>query len=197
MNFIPKNEIFRKILHILSTCIPLSYLWIVRDKDIVTHILGILTIAVYCFDLLRTSIPKIKIYFDLYFGSMLRDYELNGNLTGATYLLFGYLLTVLLFPMEIAVCAMIILSVGDSFAAIVGKSFPIWNIGGKTLSGTLSGIFVSFLFSSFVLPGLPIMVILVGAVFGMVVELFSNRLNDNFLIPVLSGLIMFIMEQNL
>ena len=128
---------------------------------------------------------------------MLRDYELNGNLTGATYLLFGYLLTVLLFPMEIAVCAMIILSVGDSFAAIVGKSFPIWNIGGKTLSGTLSGIFVSFLFSLFVVPGLPIMVILVGAVFGMVVELFSNRLNDNFLIPVLSGLIMFIMEQNL
>ena len=195
MNFIPKNEIFRKILHILSTCIPLSYLWIIQDKDIITHILGILTIVVFCVDLLRTSIPKINIYFDLYFGSMLRDYELNGKLTGATYLLFGYFLTVLFFPMEIAVCSMIFLSVGDSFAAIVGKSFPIWRIGGKTLSGTLSGIFLSFLFALFVVPGLPIMVILIGAVFGMVVELFSDRLNDNFLIPVLSGLIMSIMGQ--
>ena len=195
MNFIPKNEIFRKILHILSTCIPLSYLWLIRDKDTITHILGILTIAAFCIDLLRTSIPKIKIYFDLYLGSMLRDDELNGKLTGATYLLFGYLLTVQLFPMEIAVCAMIFLSIGDSFAAIVGKSFPIWTIGGKTLSGTLSGIFASFLLSLFVVPGLPLMVIFIGAVFGMVVELFSNRLNDNFLIPVLSGLIMFIMEQ--
>ncbi|MFL3008906.1 MAG: hypothetical protein ACJZ14_05965 [Candidatus Neomarinimicrobiota bacterium] len=55
---------------------------------------------------------------------MLRKNELKGSITGATWLIIGNLITVYLYPINIAVPALIFLSIGDSFAALFGKKIP-------------------------------------------------------------------------
>ena len=76
---------------------------------------------------------------------MLRDREVKGEITGATWLLIGWTITVIMFNMPIAVAALLFLSIGDSFAALGGKLFPKVQIGSKTLSGTLCGLVISLI----------------------------------------------------
>ena len=71
---------------------------------------------------------------------MLRKSELDGKTTGATWLLLGSLLTVIFFPIYIAVPSLIYLTVGDSFAALVGKTFPYGRVGNKSIIGTFGQI---------------------------------------------------------
>ena len=100
----------------------------------------------------------------------------------------------MLFKMPIAVAALLFLSIGDSFAAIVGKLFPIIRIGNKTLSGTFSGFIVSSLFVLLVNQSILPIVILSGSIVAMVVELIPSRLNDNLTMPISSGLIMMYLD---
>ena len=59
---------------------------------------------------------------------MLRDEEQNGQVTGATWLLIGFIATISIYPRDIAVPAIIFLTIGDSFAAIIGKLLPVGQI---------------------------------------------------------------------
>ena len=61
--------------------------------------------------------------YKYFFSKMLREGEANGQITGASWLLLGSLLTIMFFPIHIAVPALIYLTIGDSFAALVGKLF--------------------------------------------------------------------------
>ena len=190
MNKIPKNEIIRKVIHLLSAIIPLSYLWFIKEKPIMLFILVSMTLFALLVEFLRNNGSYFSIWFHSLFHFMLRDNESKGEHTGATWLLIGWTITVMLFKMPIAVAALLFLSIGDSFAAIVGKLYPIVKIGNKTLSGTFSGFIASFLFVLLINQSLLPIVILLGSVVAMVVELIPSRLNDNLTMPILSGLIM-------
>ena len=100
----------------------------------------------------------------------------------------------MLFKMPIAVAALLFLSIGDSFAAIVGKLYPIIKIGDKTLSGTFSGFIASFFIVLLINQSLLPVVILSGSIVAMAVELIPSRLNDNLTMPIFSGLIMMYLE---
>ena len=194
MNKIPKNEIMRKVIHLLSAIIPLSYLWLIKERPIMLLILVSMTSFALLVEFMRKSINHFSRWFHGLFHFMLRDNETKGQYTGATWLLIGWTITVMLFKMPIAVAALLFLSIGDSFAAIVGKLFPIIRIGNKTLSGTFSGFIVSFLFVLLVNQSLLPIVILSGSIVAMVVELIPSRLNDNLTMPISSGLIMMYLD---
>ena len=128
MNKIPKNEIIRKVIHLLSAIIPLSYLWFIKEKPIMLFILVSMTLFALLVEFLRNNGSYFSIWFHSLFHFMLRDNESKGEHTGATWLLIGWTITVMLFKMPIAVAALLFLSIGDSFAAIVGKLYPILNL---------------------------------------------------------------------
>ena len=184
----------RKGIHLLSAIIPLSYLWLIKERPIMLLILVSMTSFALLVEFLRKNGNHFSRWFHGLFHFMLRDNETKGQHTGATWLLIGWTITVMLFKMPIAVAALLFLSIGDSFAAIVGKLFPIIRIGNKTLSGTFSGFIVSFLFVLLVNQSLLPIVILSGSIIAMLVELIPSRLNDNLTMPILSGLIMMYLD---
>lgn len=156
-------------------------------------ILLTVSFAVVVVDFLRLHINGIKEGFILFFGSFLRRHEFT-RLSGATYLLLGCLITSLLFrkPIVVAACAYII--VGDTFAAILGQ-----NIKGpkifrkKTLLGSI-GFLVASLAVVIVLYRLPtslsLRALIVGAVTASVFEALPLPWDDNFSVPILSGIVM-------
>ena len=184
----------RKVIHLLSAIIPLSYLWLIKERPIMLLILASMTSFALLVEFMRNNGNHFSRWFHGLFHFMLRDNETKGQHTGATWLLIGWTITVMLFKMPIAVAALLFLSIGDSFAAIVGKLFPIIRIGNKTLSGTFSGFIASFLFVLFVNQSLLPIVILSGSIVAMVVELIPSRLNDNLTMPISSGLIMMYLD---
>ena len=76
---------------------------------------------------------------------MLREEEKNGQVTGATWLLISFIITISIFSKDIAFPAMIFLTVGDSSAAVIGKLLPVGQIGSKHISGSIAGFLVSFM----------------------------------------------------
>lgn len=195
MNKIPKNEIFRKIIHILSSVVPLSYLWLVKDKDTMLLILVALSITALVVEFLRNQTNFFSKYFNILFDFMLREKESNGKWTGATWLLLGWTITVAMFEMPIAVSALLFLSIGDSFAALAGKIYPKGKIGDKTFSGTIVGLVFCLIAVTTINQTLLPVVILFGAIAAMGIELIPSKINDNLTIPVFSGLVMMIINK--
>jgi len=151
------------------------------------------TLVVVVVDYLRLHVDGIKEGFIVFFGSFLRRHEFS-RLSGATYLLLGCLITSLVCrkPIVVAACAFII--VGDTFASILGqnvKSLKLFRK--KTLLGSLG-----FLLSSlgvavavhFLPDTLPLATLVIGAVTATVLEALPLPLDDNFVVPIVSGLIM-------
>jgi phytol kinase len=100
---------------------------------------------------------------------------------GALYFAVSALTCVILFPVEIVVPALISLAVLDGVATIAGIRFGRTRIyNGKSLEGTVAGIFVTFLvlllFIS--IPGAFIVAVVAG-----IIEMFSP-IDDNLVIPV-------------
>ena len=124
--------------------------------------------------------------------SILRESESNGKITGATWLLISYVITIITFPKPIAIAALIFLSVGDSVAAIVGKIIPIFPIGEKNITGFIGGVITSYLVVLSLNQDLQNSVIFLGAVAAMTIEILPIRINDNLTIPLFSGLVMVI-----
>ena len=194
MNKIPKNEIFRKVIHILSSVIPLSYLWLVKDKDTMLLILVALSITALVIEFLRSKTSIFSRCFNILFDFMLREKESNGKWTGATWLLLGWTITVLMFDMPIAVSALLFLSIGDSFAALAGKLYPRGRIGDKTFSGSIVGLVFSLIVVTTINQTLLPVVLLFGAIAAMGIELIPSKINDNLTIPIFSGFVMMIIN---
>ncbi len=190
MNTLPSNEITRKILHLFAPIIPLGYVWFIPDKEIMIFILGGLSLFAVFLESSRKKWDVVETLFEKHFNFMLRQSEFDGGLTGATWLLFGSTITLFLFPIQIAVPALLFLTVGDTIAAIVGKGFPIGKIRDKTLSGTFAGIVTSSGAALWINQLLPADIIILGAVAAMLVEIAPIPMNDNLTIPLTGGLVM-------
>ena len=193
---INKSEILRKLLHLSSSIIPLSYFFILKDKGLMMMILLFLTTISLLIEYFRYNYKgRIRNIFQKYFMEILRTKEIEGQFTGATWMLIGFTFTVLLFEFEIAVLALLFLCIGDSVAAIVGTAFPIGKIWNKSLLGSFAGIILCAIFGIIINNSLSPKLIILGAISAMFVELIPSRINDNFSIPIFSGFTMHILKR--
>jgi phosphoserine phosphatase/dolichol kinase len=112
--------------------------------------------------------------------------ELYGFAAAPLYFAFGIVATLLLFPTHAGSAAIAMFCLGDSTASLFGgtisTSLPFNK--GKTWEGSLAGFFFAFLAGSFFVPPL---LALVGAAFAMTIEVLPLPINDNVLIPILTG----------
>lgn len=145
-----------------------------------------------------------------------RGYEAD-RVAGYVYYIFGALLTVLLFPPIIAIAAMLMLSLGDAASGIIGsvvrgsavrtrimegegwRPKPLPVVAGTFAVCLLAGyaarlVEVTFFSGPFLLTPVVYLVGAVAATSADAVPLsFRERvIDDNFMIPVLSGLAMSI-----
>jgi phosphoserine phosphatase len=112
--------------------------------------------------------------------------ELYGFAAAPLYFAFGIVATLLLFPTLAGGAAIAMFCLGDSsaslFGGLISTSLPLNK--GKTWEGSIAGFFFAFLAGSFfVSPWLA----LVGAAIAMTIEVLPLPVNDNVLVPVITG----------
>jgi phosphoserine phosphatase len=112
--------------------------------------------------------------------------ELYGFAAAPLYFAFGIVATLLLFPSPAAGAAVAMFCLGDSaaslFGGLISTSLPFNK--GKTWEGSVAGFFFAFLGGAFFVS--PV-IALVGAVIAMTVEVLPLPINDNVLVPIITG----------
>lgn len=108
---------------------------------------------------------------------------------GVIFFIMGALLTFLIFPIEVVVPALIILSLGDSFATMIGKQYgkrKIFYNKEKSWEGTLAGIFAAFIGVSFFV-GLN--VAFIASLIAGIFESIDFKVDDNLVIPLAAAFV--------
>ena len=215
MGRIGKEEINRKLLHILAVGFPAlifygpNQLGLSR-MEVVWVMLGVFLISL-TIDLSRLYSTSFRSWFFKWFGSMMRKQEAT-QLTGATYIIAGSLICscISLASQPFAASAFLSLTLfilGDAVAALCGKAFGKIKVGEKTLEGAI-GCFVLCLVLTCVFPQLPSFLELWDRDFSWMhiiffplgialLELFPIKfgriiLNDNLYVPAIVSLLVLI-----
>lgn len=199
-----KGEVERQLIH-LSTGIILIFL--IRAAGDMALTLLLFLLAFHVTISIAIILDKLPLSLSTFLCKWGRASKQTIPLKGTILLLCGVILSFILFPEEIVYASIAIVAFGDSVATAVGvlagrHKLPYSEK--KTVEGTVSGIIAAFLASLFfVAPAQAF----VGAAGGMLLEsviglqtirqldsqiVFRFFFNDNFLIPLFSGLFMFI-----
>jgi len=186
-----KEEIARKLIHISSLWIPLIYYFL--EKREMLLLISIVTSIMLVFDYLRLNSKILTKFIKKFFSFLLREHEAK-ELTGASYFLIGCGISILFFTKEIAIFSILILIISDSAAALIGKKFGRKKYLDKTVPGVLA-----FFISGLVL--IPIVLetnftsqAILSVLAASVIEFLSKKIqiDDNLLIPLVTGVVMSI-----
>ena len=175
-----KDEFKRKIVHFASSIIGLSIIYF--DREIIFPILVVSAIIFPILDYLRINNKQISNFYNSYFHSITRSFESN-KLTGASFVFWGALITFLLFEPKIAGIALIVMSIADANAAIIGVGYGKTKLLNKSLEGSfafyITTFFILYIFS------IPLTSALLLSLIAMITELIEiPKLNDNISIPL-------------
>ena len=126
--------------------------------------------------------------FNKYISFVVRPNE-SKQLMNATYLCVTYFFIVLFFDKNIAIYSLLLLSISDSFAAIVGIKYGKINIiHSKTLEGTfafiISGMFLVMIISITKNYAIDYTTLFLGVLFASIVELLTPSKYDNISVPL-------------
>ena len=188
----PSYDYYRKATHLFSLVIPALYWYTVPSQKTASIIIISFTFLFILFDYLRFKSKTIKLFFSLFFDKMLKDHELKGKLTGASWVMISSSMVILLFSKEVAVISLVFLSIGDTVAGLFGRNYGKIRIGNKTLEGFIAGFFSCLIISLFYRP-LQFSITASGAFFGMLFETLPLPFDDNLKIPIASAIAMSIL----
>ena len=182
----------RKLYHLLGGLGLLSLYYLLGRRNAL-FCYAALTVIVLALDLTRLKVPDLNQFMLTRFRSFMRPSEAN-KLTGTPPYLLGIGLTLLCFRTDIATAAICFLAFGDVAATTIGERYGRKKIAGdKSLEGTLAFVAVAtaagLMLTSVgihLMPGL----IVAGALVAAGVELLPLPVNDNLLIPLVSGGVM-------
>jgi dolichol kinase len=189
------KELLRKTIHLSSLWMPGLYYCV--SREVMLWVLGMVTLLVVMLDVLRLYVPLLRHVLHGLLGKVMRAHELERGISGASYMLIGALLAVLLFSKPVAVTALLVLMVADTAASLVGKRFGKRPLLGKTMEGALGFVVAGWLMvgvSSWLFQqplsfaGAGVIAVIVGAV----VEILSGKchIDDNLTIPLSVGAVM-------
>ncbi|HWR25760.1 MAG TPA: SEC59/DGK1/VTE5 family protein [Methanosarcina sp.] len=177
-------EILRKSVHLISILIVLIYEFF--GKEVVLWVLMLFLVTVLVLDYFRLE-HGMKIPF---FHIMYRKDEAY-RMGGHIFFALGAISAVSLFSKEIAYSAILMTTLGDLAAALIGKSYGKKRVfkeifkNDKSIEGSASEFVIDFLIGLLII-GNPI-VSLIMAFFATLVETAVNRIDDNLVIPIFSG----------
>lgn len=179
------SEILRKSIHFSGLFLVFAYTIILLkfSKGWADLFLTAVLLIILEIEQLRLVFrPKILNFF----SSLFRKHE-EDTISGAVFFVIACLISFAVFNYWIAVLAMFMTVFGDSFAAIMGKSFGKTKIyKEKTIIGTLSGFASNALIGVLIFPVQPILVLLM-AFTATVSEAITAKLDDNLTVPLFAG----------
>ncbi|MBX2995098.1 MAG: hypothetical protein KF681_09755 [Bdellovibrionaceae bacterium] len=151
-------------------------------------------------DFMRQRSTALNDFLMHLFKPLMRDSELHG-LAGTTFLLTGVLLTVVLFPFNIAMLTLLFLAFADPFASYFGIRYGKDKIfGHKSVQGTLAAFLIcaaltaGFLYTRGILMDRILIVSLLGGLIGALAELIPiGKLDDNLTLPLISATFLWLL----
>jgi dolichol kinase len=181
------GEIFRKLIHLGAISIPVIYYFLDKNSIMVLLLLGLLISLTL--DYIRIfGHEKSRNFVYKYLGIMIRSKE-KKNFIGATYILSGSIISVLLFDKAIAIAGIAFIVVGDTAGAIIGRLWGRVRFRNKSLEGSIS-FFLACCLVALVIPGFPYWIKIIGAFTATIVEALTLHIDDNLIVPVTSAAIM-------
>jgi dolichol kinase len=181
------GEIFRKLIHLGAIAIPVGYYFMGHTITLFC-LLGALVISLISDYIRLFGNEKSRNFIHRYLGLMIRPCE-KKDLVGATYILAGSILTILLFDKPIAIAAISFIVVGDTAGAIIGRLWGRVRFRSKSLEGSVS-FFLACCLAAIIIPGIPLWIMVIGAVTATLVEAITLHIDDNLIVPVSSAAIM-------
>lgn len=193
---ITKQELLRQIFHLLIgvSVVVLLYYQILSPLSLFfLIIIGVLA----SFISKRKKLPVFS-----FFLKHLEREEQRKTFPGRGLIFFfvGVLLVVQLFPQDIAFASIMILAFGDSMSHVVGEWFgQIKNIfngkSKKLFEGTIAGALVGFLAAAIFVPLSQAFLGSFAAMIAEVIEIDFNQkpLDDNVVVPLVAGTVMYLM----
>ncbi len=178
-------EIKRKVFHHLSLIYLLLYAF--TPVKVVTLLFGLILIILGVVEFIRIRRPEINAWFLAKFGGIHRESEILAP-SGIFWTLLGSWTTMVIFTnRKIVLASLGFLVFGDAVAAIGGKAWgkhPWASNPKKTMEGSACFVVVSALWAMLFLRW-PVAIL--GSLTGAWVEAKEYRWNDNFWVPILSG----------
>jgi dolichol kinase len=199
-----KGEIQRQLIHLITG---ITLIFLIRTAGNLALTVLLLIIAFYVLMSAVIVMNKLPLSLSTFLCRWGRPAKQHVPLQGTILLLCGTTLSFILFPENITIASVAIVAFGDSIATAIGVVFGNHKLPysrKKTVEGTASGTVAAFFAASFFVNPLQA---LVGSVGGMLLESFLDLqtirklnsqtilrffFNDNLLIPIFSGLLMFV-----
>ena len=179
-----RRELARKGFHAASIVLPLLAWILPRAAGIL--LLVALAAAALAIDLARLRFRPARYLFLRYTRPMLRHHERRG-LAGATWMAIAYASAAVVFPLPVAVAAMLYNGLADTAAALVGRRFgrhrTAW---GKSWEGFGAALVVA-VGVGLAVPGVGTGAALLGGVAAAVLEFLPLRIDDNLRVTLGGG----------
>ncbi len=175
-----KNEFKRKIVHFASAIIGLSIIYL--DREVILPFLIVSAIIFPLLDYMRINNKFVSNFYNSYFHSITRSFE-SKKLTGASFVFWGALITYILFEPKVAGIALIVMSLADANAAIIGVGYGKTTLFNKSLEGSFA-FYVTTLTILYIFK-IPLIISLFISVIATFTELIEiPKINDNISIPL-------------
>jgi len=191
-------ELRRKAIHVTFLVLPLQLLlhalpW-PRTRGQFRVLFLALTATAIAIDVLRIHERRVRTFFRLFFGEMIRRHE-RLSLLGSTYLLLAALIAVEVFPQPVAAAALGFTVLGDATSALVGRGWGRHRFFGKSWEGAAGCLVACLAWAAWVshASGLAPAVTITGAIVATLVEALPIPLDDNLGITLAAGYTMKLM----
>jgi dolichol kinase len=176
---------YRSIIHASSILVPIM---VEVTSELATAIaLCTITTAYALAELLRLRGRPVPV-LSTFTLAMSRPEERSHLIAKPIFLAAGIIITLVLFPRNIAYASIVIPAIGDPIAAYVGSRFGRRRVGSRSWEGFVAGTCAVYVPTVFIIS--PILGA-VGSVVGMLMEL-TGIFDDNLTIPLGSGVAMWV-----
>lgn len=188
----------RKVFHVFSSSVVPLFYWYLPCFDTVEEgrafiliVLSCALLAFFLFDGARLLSPAFNRFVMDRFSLLIRETE-EKSFTGSTFVCLSFLVVVFFFPREIAVAAMLFLTLGDTAAEIAGKNWGRRKYFGRSLEG-MGGFFIAAVPVAWIVLQ-DWRVAVMGAAAGALVEFFSIGIDDNLTVPMGSAMALWFLS---
>lgn len=184
-----KGELLRKLTHIFALVIPGGYYIFGLTRAEALTIMIPISLAMVFIDIGRLKNWRLWYYLRGLLSPIIREHEMKGDFTGASYILVTSCFVIALFAKPEAIAALAFIMTGDPAAAIIGRKYGRHRFKTKSVEGSLAFLAAAMIIA-FIVPDLPLMIGLIGALTATVTEAVSFHVDDNTSVPLISGLVM-------